>query len=214
MIKNKKIGIAIISLGFFLIIGVLVLSDATVAFDSALQGLVFHMRRDFLTAFFKMVTYSANWQKIVLVCAVFLAIKKTRIRVGVPLSIASAISTVIYKCAKMIYARPRPEIDFHLIEQSGLSFPSGHSMTGLVFYGLLIYFIAEYGKENRAQKALMSWMLILIILIGFSRVYLGVHYPTDVLAGWFLGTSILVSAIVLLEKGYLEKIKFGTFKLK
>ncbi|HZK87896.1 MAG TPA: phosphatase PAP2 family protein, partial [Anaerovoracaceae bacterium] len=69
-------------------------------------------------------------------------------------------------------------------------------------------------KENRAQKALISLLVVLIVLIGFSRVYLGVHYPTDVLAGWFLGISILVSAIILLEKGYTERIKFGKFKLK
>lgn len=214
MIINKKIGIVVISLGFFLATGVLILLNATTAFDDSIQSLVFSLRSDFLTRFFKMVTYSANWQTIVIFCAVFLTIKRTRIRIGVPLSFASLISTVIYKCAKMVYARPRPEIGFHLIEQSGLSFPSGHSMTGLVFYGLLIYLVAEYVKENRAQKALISLLAVLIVLIGFSRVYLGVHYPTDVIAGWFLGTSILVSAIILLEKGYPEKIKFGKFKLQ
>ena len=207
MIKSKKISIAIISLGFFLIIGLLVVSEATIAFDTSIQRFVISMRRDFLTVLLKIITYSANWQTIVLVCAAFLTMKKTRIKMGVPLSIASAISTGIYKCAKMIYARPRPEIDFHLIEQAGLSFPSGHSMTGLVFYGLLIYFIAKYGKENRAQKALISLVSVLIVLIGFSRVYLGVHYPTDVLAGWFLGTSLLMCTIIFLEKGYFEKIK-------
>ena len=205
MIINKKTGIVIITLGLFLTTGVLVLLNVTTAFDDSIQSLIFSLRRDFLTGFFKMVTYSANWQTIVIFCAVFLAMKRTRRKIGVPLSIASLISTVIYKCAKMVYARPRPEMGFHLIEQSGLSFPSGHSMTGLVFYGLLIYFIAEYVKENRARKALMSLLAVLIVLIGFSRVYLGVHYPTDVIAGWFLGTSILVSTIIIIEKGYLGK---------
>ena len=206
MFINKKTGIVIITLGLFLTTGVLVLLNATTAFDDSIQSFVFSMHRDFLTGFFKIVTYSANWQSIVIFCAVFLTMKRTRIRIGVPISFASAISTMLYKWAKLFYARPRPEMGFHLIEQGGLSFPSGHSMTGLVFYGLLIYFIAEYGKENRAQKALMNLMFVLIVLIGFSRVYLGVHYPTDVLAGWFLGVSILVSTIILLEKGYPEKI--------
>ena len=214
MIINKKTGIVIITLGLFLTTGVLVLLNATTAFDDSIQSFVFSMHRDFLTGFFKIVTYSANWQTVVIFCAVFLTIKRTRIRIGVPLSFASAISTMLYKCAKLFYARPRPEIGFHMIEQGGLSFPSGHSMTGLVFYGLLIYFIAKYGEKNRAQKALMSLLVVLIVLIGFSRVYLGVHYPTDVLAGWFLGTNILVSAIIIIEKGYPEKIKFGRFKLQ
>ena len=212
MIKSKKISIAIISLGFFLIIGLLVVSEATIAFDTSIQRFVISMRRDFLTVLLKIITYSANWQTIEMFCVVFLVVKRTRIRIGVPLSFASVISVILYKCAKMIYARPRPEIDFHLIEQAGLSFPSGHSMTGLVFYGLLIYFIAKYGKQNRAQKALISFVSVLIVLIGFSRVYLGVHYPTDVLAGWFLGTSLLMCTIIFLEKGYPEKIKFRALK--
>lgn len=213
MIIRKKSGIIIISMGLFIITGVLILSNAATAFDNSLQSIIFSMRNDYLTVFFKIITYSANWQTLSIFCAVFLAMKKTRIRVGVPLSIAAAISTLLYQAAKMLYARPRPEMSFHLIEQGGLSFPSGHSMTGLVFYGLLIYFIAEYGIENRAQKALLSFMVVLIFLIGFSRVYLGVHYPTDVLAGWFLGTGILVSALIILEKGYLEKIMLDKFKL-
>src|SRR5665647_3941622 len=130
MIMNKKTGIVIITLGLFLTTGVLVLLNATTAFDDAIQSFVFFMHRDFLTGFFKIVTYSANWQTIVIFCAVFLTIKRTRIRIGVPLSFASLISTVIYKCAKMVYARPRPEIGFHLIEQSGLSFPSVSAQCG------------------------------------------------------------------------------------
>jgi len=212
MIINLKTGIIITSLGLFLMTGVLVLSNVATAFDNSLQSIIFSMHRDFFTVFFKIITYSANWQTIVIFCAVFLTIKRTRIRVGIPLSFVSAISTILYKSVKLFYARPRPEIGFHLIEQGGLSFPSGHSMTGLVFYGLLIYFIEKYGIENRAQKALMSLLVALIVLIGFSRVYLGVHYPTDVLAGWFLGISILASAITIIEKGYPEKIKFDKFK--
>src|SRR5665647_1285988 len=211
---NKRIGIIIISLGLFLITGAFVLSNTTITFDKSIQDVIFLMREDFLTGLLKIVTYSANWEIIVVFCVILLTLENTRIKVGIPISIASAVSTIIYKVIKTVYARARPDIGFYLIEQGGLSFPSGHSMTGLVFYGLLIYFITEYGKENRAQKALISLLVVLIVLIGFSRVYLGVHYPTDVLAGWFLGTSILVSAIILLEKGYPEKIKFGKFKLK
>jgi len=211
---NKRIGIIIISLGLFLITGAFVLSNTTITFDKSIQDVIFLMREDFLTGLLKIVTYSANWEIIVVFCVILLTFENTRIKVGIPISIASAVSTIIYKVIKTVYARPRPDIGFYLIEQGGLSFPSGHSMTGLVFYGLLIYFITEYGKENRAQKALISLLVVLIVLIGFSRVYLGVHYPTDVLAGWFLGTSILVSAIILLEKGYPERIKFGKFKLQ
>ena len=203
---NKRIGIIIISLGLFLITGAFVLSNTTITFDKSIQDVIFSMREDFLTVLLKIVTYSANWEIIVVFCVILLTFENTRIKVGIPISIASAVSTIIYKVIKTVYARPRPDIGFHLIEQGGLSFPSGHSMTGLVFYGLLFYFIFKYGKENRAQKALLILLAVLIFLIGFSRVYLGVHYPIDVLAGWFLGTSILTSAIILIEKKYPGKI--------
>ncbi len=214
MMLNKKTGIIIASLGLFLITGGLVLSNASAAFDNTLQSMIFYMRKDVLTAFFKIITYSANWQSIVILCVAFLTMQSTRLRIGIPLSFASVLSIILYKGMKILYARPRPDTGFHLIQQGGFSFPSGHSMTGLVFYGLLIYFIARYGKENRAQKALMSMLGVVIFLIGFSRIYLGVHYPTDVLAGWFLGTSILASVLIILEKGYLEKFKFNRSKLQ
>lgn len=211
---NKKIGIIIASLGLFLIIGVLVVSNTSTGFDHALQSIIFNMRKEPLTVFFKIITYSANWQTISLLSIMFLALKRTRISVGIPLSLASIISIILYEGAKMLYTRSRPDMNLHLIEQGGFSFPSGHSMTGLVFYGLIIYFVAKYAKENRAQKALMSILGILIFLIGLSRVYLGVHYPTDVIAGWLLGTCVLASVLIILEKGYLEKNKFYKSKLQ
>ena len=165
MIINKKMGSVFFSLGLFLIISVLVQKNATMALDESIQRAVFSLHHEFLTNFFKMITYSANWQTILLFCGVFLIMKKTRIKFGVALSFASGISAIFNKSVKLFVARPRPEIEYHLIQQGGFSFPSGHSMTGLVFYGLLVYFIGKYGKENRAQKTLMILLIVLIFLI-------------------------------------------------
>jgi undecaprenyl-diphosphatase len=206
MFINKKIGIIIICLGSFFTIGALVLSNATMVFDKTFQDVAFSMRGDLLTKLLKMVTYSGNWETIAVICLMLLIIKKTRIIAGIPISIAAAVSTITYKIIKTLYGRPRPDVELHLIAQGGLSFPSGHAMTGIVFYGLLFYFVFEYGKENRAQKILLFLFPILIVFIGFSRVYLGVHYPTDVVAGWLLGASILTSAIILLEKKHPKEI--------
>lgn len=196
---KKRIGWMIAFAAMFLITGALVLSGATEGFDVSVQKIVFSMGTENLTIFLKGITYLGNWQTIVLISVLLLLIKKTRISIGIPLSLAAAFSTTFYHYAKIFYGRPRPSVDLHLIAQGGLSFPSGHAMTGLVFYGFIIFFVCKKEKKNRVDKTLFFGLAILIFLIGFSRVYLGVHYPTDVLAGWLMGTSILLLAITLLE---------------
>ena len=84
-----------------------------------------------------------------------------------------------------------------LIEVNSLSYPSGHSMSAMAFYGLLIYLCARYRMPGWARILLISILLIIILLVGLSRIYLGVHYPSDVAAG-FLGGLIWVSFAILL----------------
>jgi undecaprenyl-diphosphatase len=87
---------------------------------------------------------------------------------------------------KFFFHRERPLIK-HLVEASGLSFPSGHSMVSASFYGLLIY-LSWHNIENRVLHYVISGLLILtILLIGCSRVYVHVHYATDVMAGFSAG---------------------------
>ena len=82
----------------------------------------------------------------------------------------------------------------------GYSFPSGHSMASMAFYGLIIYFVIRFVK-NRALKIFLSIMLsLLIILIGMSRIYLGVHYPSDVFAGFVFTVAYLIFYITIILK--------------
>lgn len=86
---------------------------------------------------------------------------------------------------KLIFYKPRP-LDFALYLESGYSFPSGHATLAMALYGFLIYII--YKQKNYRLKNLVILGLILVILaIGFSRIYLGVHYLSDVLFGYLLG---------------------------
>jgi len=101
---------------------------------------------------------------------------------------------------KHLVLRARPDEVFHLVTQGGYSFPSGHSVTSIVFYGLLLYLIQKH-CQNRKLKTALSWVCgILAIAIGPSRVYVGVHWPTDVLAGWCIGGGVLLIAILILQK--------------
>lgn len=92
---------------------------------------------------------------------------------------------------KEIFKKLRPPLEYHLTNVDGYSFPSGHMLIAVCLYGTLIYIIFKLIKINRLKYTLSALLMLLIFLIGLSRIYLGVHYPTDLLAGLFLGISIV-----------------------
>lgn len=105
----------------------------------------------------------------------------------------SSLSNLVLK---RIISRERPSLE-HLVAVSTLSFPSGHAMSAMAFYGFLIYLCIRL-RMPHWQRIIFSFMLgLLILLIGISRVYLGVHYPSDVLAG-FIGGLIWVTFCAIL----------------
>lgn len=102
-----------------------------------------------------------------------------------------ALSAALNQLLKHIVQRPRPT-EYRLIDESGYSFPSGHSMVSTAFYGLFIYLIFKNVKNKYIKWGSIVFLSILIISIGVSRIYLGVHYTSDVLAGFLISISYLV----------------------
>lgn len=100
---------------------------------------------------------------------------------------------------KHLFGRQRPLIPL-LNEAKGLSFPSGHALMSVTFYGLLIYIIWHSVEDKKLKWALIVFFLILIQLIGFSRIYLRVHYTTDVMAGFATGFLWLVFSLWVLKQ--------------
>jgi undecaprenyl-diphosphatase len=88
---------------------------------------------------------------------------------------------------KELFERSRPEVVHRLVDASGLSFPSGHSLISAVVYPTLGALITRLVPQRPLKLYVIVVALLLMLLIGFSRIYLGVHYPSDVLAGWMLG---------------------------
>ncbi|API56587.1 acid phosphatase (plasmid) [Rhizobium leguminosarum] len=88
---------------------------------------------------------------------------------------------------KILVARPRPDIVPHLVEVSDLSFPSGHAMVSAVTYLTLGALVARTQRYPSTRIFVMGAGVFLAVIVGLSRIYLGVHYPTDVLAGWCAG---------------------------
>ena len=107
------------------------------------------------------------------------------------LFIAVAVSggALLSALLKIGYARPRPELVAHLVEVSSSSLPSGHAMNSAITYLTLGVLLARAAPE-RCLKAYVLWVGgLLTLIVGLSRVYLGVHWPTDVLAGWAVGSA-------------------------
>lgn len=86
-----------------------------------------------------------------------------------------------------------------LVEESGYSFPSGHSFVSIAFYGFLIYLIINSKLKKQTKIVLSIVLASLILLIGISRIYLGVHYPSDVTAG-FIGGAIYLMIFIEIVK--------------
>lgn len=92
---------------------------------------------------------------------------------------------------KNIIVRDRPT-GINIIEENGYSFPSGHAAISTVVYGYLIYLIYNYVSNKKLKYVLISILSIIILVVGLTRIYLGVHYTSDVLGGYLLGISYLI----------------------
>lgn len=101
-------------------------------------------------------------------------------------SISGAVLTTVLKG---FFDRPRPDFVAHMIEATSASFPSGHAMMSAVVYLTLGGMLAAAQKARRLKAFALGFAILLTLVVGFTRVYLGVHYPTDVLAGWALGAA-------------------------
>jgi len=115
------------------------------------------------------------------------------------LPIAVIGSGVIIQGVKLVVKRPRPSFFAPLLHESGFSFPSGHSLIAMVVYGLLGFFVLHLFRNHIARLIVRIVTVLLVFSIGVSRVYVGVHFPTDVLAGWTAGVPWLITCLALHE---------------
>lgn len=130
--------------------------------------------------------------------AYFLFIKKHKWHsIKIPAIALSSLGLMFL--LKGLFDRERPSVPL-LFHAKGLSFPSGHALMSVTFYGLLIYMIFKNVKNAPLKWTLISLLVLLILIVGMSRVYLRVHYATDVIAGYCIGFLWLVFTVWLLNK--------------
>lgn len=157
-----------------------------------------------MTAFMRVVTELGGAIPVILFCLVLLLWPAARWRCGVPVAAAAILSVVCNQIIKNLVQRARPEVP-RLSPAEGFSFPSGHAMNNAVVYLLLLFLLWPILQRIWQRVTASIGFCLLPLLIGFSRVYLGVHYLGDVLFGWLLGAWIAV-LISMFWRRYGERI--------
>ena len=146
--------------------------------------------------FFKMATTLGS---SIVVCTIIFSLlilfkdKKYFLHTG----LACLIGILFESLLKIIIKRPRPTEFWPLASESTYSFPSGHSFIVMVLFVMLIYFTYKEIKNKKIQYLLTGIFSIIILLVGVSRIFLGIHYPTDVVGGYIIGLVFLICYIKL-----------------
>lgn len=183
----KKKYLFIIPLCLFIIDYLLIQFQIVQPIDWVVYHLVQNLKCDFMTSFFKLCSnLGSTWFYVILVLLLVIFKNKKDIWVGIHLLIIQGINRFI----KALVKRARPPQIYHLVKETNYSFPSGHSMSAMAGYGLLII---EVQKSSLKYKTIIKvFLAIMIFLIGLSRIYLGVHYFSDVIGGFLLSLSYLL----------------------
>ncbi len=170
--------------------------------DSLIEWLLLNTQYP-MVIIFDIITMMASWQAIILLSLALLLTVRDKMLALITSSITGVVF-LINETIKNTIERPRPNV-MHLTKATGYSMPSGHSITAMVFYGLIILLFVSQIKDKRYRRLAQVLLSILIVLVGFSRVYLRVHYLSDVVAGFALGLVIL-SIIYNLKVGIFDNI--------
>lgn len=177
--------------------------DAIAAVDSALAEYLFELRSPQAVSVFLVITMLGEWLVAILVMAVaflVMALRQQR-RQAIVLVLTVVCSQMTTTAGKLLFGRARPGGLLPAYVELTYAFPSGHASIAAALYGFLTYFAVKQAKSRRWKVTIMVAGGLVILAIGFSRMYLGVHYLSDVLGGYLVGTFwLLVSTIVLERK--------------
>jgi len=205
--KNSTIFILIAALLLFVVLTILVIAEHTQiqAFNANVYDPIAGLITPPLTTTATLIGRLTHWYSYAPIILVLLIIPRTRVKIGLPMAIVLSISAFLGPVLlKNIFAIERPIIN-QLIEPGGFGYPSGHSMNAMVFFGMLSILVLRYATSKPLKTGFTAFAVIAILLVGLSRIYLGVHVATDVIGGYLAGGAVLCG-MILLEK-YLTNMR-------
>jgi membrane-associated phospholipid phosphatase len=194
----------LVAAGFALVVAlaVLVSSDLTDAFD---RSIIEAVRSDLVRDLFSplgLITELGSTGAVTAMAAVAFVFGAAigPWRHGLAGAVTILLASILNATLKIAIARERPDLLEPVIVEHGFSFPSGHSALGMVAYGVLAVLVGRSRLPARARAGITFVLGAVVALIGISRIWLGVHYPTDVLAGWIAGGVIVVAYAALTRR--------------
>lgn len=193
--KKRDVIFIITLISLFAFIVVLLETGKIIQIENIVYNFLSKYINPSFTIIVKVITNIGGPVIITIICIVLLLLHATRKKYGIPVLVTLVTSFILNCVLKNIFLRPRPNV-LRLVTETSYSFPSGHSMVNASLYTILVLLLLNNSNKKGKRIILSISLIILFLLIGISRIYLGVHYLGDVLAGWILG--ILVAFVVYL----------------
>jgi len=197
---KKDIKMIIIWICAFLFIGltVMVFTGIMHSVDEGVQAFILHIRNSKLTNVFTVITNIGGAYALLSISVLLLLIKRDK-KISLMIAINLAMVFITSQIFKFIFRRSRPA-EIFLVNATGYSYPSGHMMVSSAFYFYILYLINKKVKNKIIKAIIFIFTVLLVFLIGFSRIYLGVHYTTDIIGGLILAILYLMIYIKSTEK--------------
>ena len=196
--KDKKMIVLYICMFLFIILTILVLTGVINPLDSYMESLVIGIRNDKLTIAMTNITNIARaYSLIAITILLFFVIKNKKIPFMFAINLVEAFLTS--QVFKFVFRRTRPDV-LTLVSASGYSYPSGHTMVSTAYFAFITYLLCKKVKRKIDKIGLIIFSSVMLLLIGFSRVYLGVHYLSDVIGGILLGIAFLMLYLTIINK--------------
>lgn len=174
-----------------------VIGEKTFFYDGWIQGIVSIVATEGVRGFFELFTILGDKQGVIPILIISLLLIWWRKKDYLGMSILTVGVIVVNELNKFIKDTTGRERPMTGPGAESLSFPSGHAMVGLFFYGLLTYLIVQYTKGKISSFVIVTIGALFIFLLGFSRLILNYHYPSDVIAGYAAGALCLLAAITM-----------------
>jgi len=183
----------------FIVLTINVINGNMDVWNDFVYGQIALLINPVLTNIMIFMDFAGKWFVYLSAAFLFLIIPKSRKNIGIPLSFSIVVSILLTYVLKQYFAIDRPDI-YRLVSASGYGHPSGHITYGTAFIGMCAFLF--YRHTNRKPLGISALVLsaAFMLLMGFNRIYLGVHTPTDVIAGYLAGTFVIALCIFILPK--------------
>ena len=200
ILKKKRFYILLISIFFLLLLVILMLKNGVLSIDEISYSFIKkNLISEKITPYVIILTNLGGVFVLIIASLIMLLFVKDK-KILIAIIVNPIISFLVNYGLKLLFRRIRPDNINWLVNVVGYSFPSGHAEVSMAYYGFLIYLIYTKFKSKKYKYLLISLLTCIILFIGISRIYLGVHYLSDVLAGYLVSIIYLVIFVYFYEK--------------